>query len=57
MILKNKHYYKALFYILLFRRLKHRLGFHNKECRRRIYTTEQDYLCLVTGNSHKKFTI
>jgi len=32
----------------------HRLGFHNKNCRRRIYTTERDYLCLITGNIHKK---
>ena len=35
----------------------HKMGFHNDNCRRRIYTTEQDYLCTITGNSHKKFTL
>lgn len=37
----------------------HYLGFHNKECRRRVYTTEKDYLCLRTGTYIilKKFTL
>ena len=35
----------------------HYLGFHNKDCRRRVYTTEEDYLCLRTGTTHKKFTL
>jgi hypothetical protein len=35
----------------------HRMGFHNKSCRRRVYTTEQDFLCLWTGNTHKKFKL
>jgi len=35
----------------------HRLGFHNEDCRRRVYTTERDYLCLQTGNTHKKFEL
>lgn len=35
----------------------HRIGFHNKSCRRRVYTTEEDFLCLLTGNTHKKFTL
>jgi hypothetical protein len=35
----------------------HYMGFHNKDCRRRVYTTEQDYVCLVTGNTHKKFQL
>ena len=35
----------------------HYIGFHNNDCRRRIYTTKQDYLCLRTGNTHKKFTL
>lgn len=35
----------------------HRMGFHNKNCRRRVYTTEQDFLCLRTGNTHKKFKL
>jgi len=42
---------KKIIYIL------HRMGFHNSKCRRRVYTTEQDYLCLLTGNTHKKFTL
>ena len=29
--------------------IKHRLGFHNDKCKRRIFTTENDYLCLITG--------
>ena len=33
----------------------HYLGFHNEDCRRRVYTTEQEYLCLRTGTTHKKF--
>lgn len=37
--------------------IKHRMGFHNCNCRRRIYTTREDYLCLITGNSHKKFRL
>jgi len=37
--------------------LLHIIGFHNSKCRRRIYTTDKDYLCLITGNSHKKFTL
>tara|TARA_R110000824_G_scaffold159977_2_gene334620 strand:+ start:596 stop:739 length:144 start_codon:yes stop_codon:yes gene_type:complete len=37
--------------------LIHRMGFHNSKCRRRIYATKEDYLCLLTGNSHKKFKI
>ena len=35
----------------------HRMGFHNQRCRRRVFTTEKDYLCLITGNTHKKFTL
>ena len=35
----------------------HRMGFHGEDCRRRLYNTEQDYICIVTGNSHKKFTL
>ena len=35
----------------------HRIGFHNKSCRRRVYTTKEDFLCLLTGNTHKKFTL
>ena len=35
----------------------HRLGFHNDRCRRRVYTTREDYLCLITGNTHKKLTL
>ena len=42
---------KKIIYIL------HRIGFHNSACRRRVFTTEQDYLCLITGNTHKKFKL
>ena len=35
----------------------HYLGFHNKDCRRRIYTKENTYICLRTGNKHKKFSL
>ena len=35
----------------------HRMGFHNDKCRRRLFSTEQDYICIVTGNTHKKFTL
>ncbi len=39
------------------RYILHKLGFHNSRCRRRVYTTEKDYLCLITGNTHKKFEL
>ena len=32
----------------------HYLNFHNDDCRRRVFTTKRDYLCLITGNTHKK---
>jgi len=48
---------KKLIKLLKRIKLMHRLGLHNKECRRRLYTTEQDYICLITGNTHKKFTL
>lgn len=35
----------------------HRMGFHTEGCRRRLFSTEQDYICMVTGNTHKKFTL
>ena len=36
----------------------HYLGFHNKDCMRRIFTTKNKYLCLRTGNIYKhKFKI
>ena len=35
----------------------HYLGFHNKDCRRRLFTTQEDYICLRTGNTHKKFEL
>ena len=38
-------------------RFLHHLGFHNNDCRRRVYTTKEDYLCLRTGNTHKKFKL
>ena len=37
--------------------LLHRMGFHNSKCRRRMYNTYKDYLCLITGNTHKKFKL
>ena len=57
MKLPNKHYYKRLFYQSLFRYIKHRLGFHNNKCRRRLFTTKNEYICLITGNTHKKFKL
>ena len=39
------------------RYILHRLGFHNHKCRRRVYTTKEDFLCLITGNTHKKFKL
>ena len=38
-------------------KILHHLGLHNKDCRRRLYNTKEDYVCLRTGNSHKKFTL
>ena len=35
----------------------HRLGFHNSKCRRRLFTTKNKYICLLTGNTHKKFKL
>ena len=57
MRIPNKHYYKVKFYRGLLRYIKHRLGFHNNKCRRRLYTTEKDYICLITGKTHKKFEL
>ena len=28
----------------------HYLGFHNKDCKRRLFTTKNKYLCIRTGN-------
>lgn len=35
----------------------HYLGLHNNDCRRRLFTTEDEYICLRTGNTHKKFKL
>ena len=35
------------------RYILHRLGLHNKACKRRLYTTKESYICLITGNTHK----
>ena len=35
----------------------HYLGIHNEDCRRRIYTTKYDYLCLITGKTYKKIKL
>ena len=37
--------------------LKHKLGFHNKRCRRRFFTEENTYICLITGDKFKKLKI
>ena len=37
------------YFIILF----HRLGIHNKRCRRRLFTKDNTYICLITGNYHK----
>ena len=31
----------------------HYLGLHNKYCKRRIFTTKNDYLCIRTGKKCK----
>ena len=31
----------------------HHLGFHNKDCKRRIFTTKNKSICLRTGNKIK----
>ena len=41
----------------VFRYIRHRMGFHNKRCRRRLFTTKDKYICLITGNKHKKFKL
>jgi len=48
---------KLIRYVLRKYKFLHYMGFHNKDCRRRVYTTEQDFLCLRTGNTHKKFEL
>jgi hypothetical protein len=30
------------------------LGFHSENCRRRIFTEENTYLCITTGSIYKK---
>ena len=35
----------------------HYLGIHNKDCRRRLFTTKDKYICLRTGKIHKKFKL
>ena len=35
----------------------HILGFHNEDCRRKIFTTKNKYICLRTGTTHKKFEL
>ena len=37
--------------------IKHSVGFHNKNCRRRVFTTKNKYLCMVTGKIGKKHII
>lgn len=38
-------------------RFLHYLGLHNKDCSRRVYTTNRDYICIVTGKKHKKLKL
>ena len=38
-------------------RFLHRLGLHNKDCSRRLFTTKNKYICIVTGTTHTKFKI
>ena len=35
----------------------HYLGLHNKDCKRRLFTTKDAYICLRTGNTTKKFKL
>ena len=31
----------------------HYIGLHNKDCKRRLFTTKNKYICLRTGNKIK----
>ena len=44
-------------YLLKRFKFLHYCGIHNEDWRRRIYTTKNKYLCLRTGNTHKKFKL
>jgi len=43
----------------ILRRFKflHYLGVHNKDCRRKVFTKKNTYICLRTGNKHKKLRL
>ena len=48
---------KVIQFLLKRFKFLHYCGLHNEDCRRRIYTTKKDYLCLITGKAHKKFNL
>lgn len=48
---------KLIKYVLKKYKFLHYLGFHNKDCKRRLFTTKNKYICLRTGNIHKKFEL
>ena len=49
---------KIIRYVLKKYKFLHYCNIHNKDCRRRIYLhKENTYICLITGNTHKKFKL
>jgi hypothetical protein len=44
-------------YVLKKYKFLHYCNIHNKDCRRRLFTKENTYICLITGNTHKKFEL
>jgi hypothetical protein len=48
---------KLIRYVLKRYKFLHYCNIHNKDCRRRVFTEENTYICLITGNTHKKFTL
>ena len=37
------------------KKILHYLGIHNHKCERRIFTTKNTYICMVTGKKHRKW--
>ena len=48
--MKIRKYYRKL---LRKYKILHYLGLHDRNCRRRLYTTKEKYLCIRTGKSFK----
>ena len=48
---------KIIRYLLKKYKFLHYCNIHNKDCRRRLFTTKNMYICLRTGNTHKKYKL